>query len=76
MHGTVLVVQDDGRGRLRQLADQVQPALAQQAEAKPTRAALSWLPAMATTGTPRPSTISVSTWSRSSTASVGGTARS
>ena len=29
--GTVLVAQDDGRGRLRQLAHQVQPALAQQA---------------------------------------------
>ena len=30
MHGTVLVGEDDGRGRLRQLAHQVQAALAQQ----------------------------------------------
>ena len=29
-HGAVLVVEDDGRGRLRQLAHHVQPALAQQ----------------------------------------------
>ena len=76
-HGPVLVAQDDGRGRLRQLADHVQSALAAgAAEPNPTRAALSWLPAMAMTGMPRRSTSSVSTPSSSSTASVGGTARS
>ena len=35
MDGAVLVAQDDGRGRLRQLAHQVQPALAQQRRREP-----------------------------------------
>ena len=45
-------------------------------DANPSRPALSWLPAIITTGTPSPRTICWSTWSRSSTARGGGTPRS